>query len=132
MYAIPFDTLEFTEQLKAVGVPDEQAKGHVKALAVALKQTESRMDERADQRDKRSEEHLNGLATRQDMDVRFKELDVRFKEVDARFKEVDARIREVELKLVETKADIIKWVLGVSTAQTMLVVALIKLLPGGH
>jgi hypothetical protein len=41
-------------------------------------------------------------------------------------------IKDLELKIAETKAEIIKWVLGVSSAQIMLIVALIKLLPGGH
>ncbi|MEO5349860.1 MAG: CCDC90 family protein [Magnetococcus sp. YQC-3] len=41
-------------------------------------------------------------------------------------------IKNLELKIAETKAEIIKWVLGVSSAQIMLIVALIKLLPGGH
>ncbi len=51
MRAIAFDTLEFVEQLKAVGVPDEQAKGHVKAFATAMRQVEeSRVDERATKR----------------------------------------------------------------------------------
>ncbi|MBF0161583.1 MAG: DUF1640 domain-containing protein [Magnetococcales bacterium] len=45
MHAATFDTLEFTEQLKAAGVPDEQAKGHAKALSGVLhKVEESRQD----------------------------------------------------------------------------------------
>ncbi|MEO5339170.1 MAG: hypothetical protein H7837_01440 [Magnetococcus sp. MYC-9] len=38
--SVTFDTLEFTEQLKAAGVPDEQAKGHAKAFAIAMRQVE--------------------------------------------------------------------------------------------
>ncbi len=34
MTTITFDTLEFTEQLKASGVPDDQAKGHAKAMVL--------------------------------------------------------------------------------------------------
>ena len=41
-------------------------------------------------------------------------------------------IKNLELRIAETKAKIIKWVLGISTAQIMLIVALIKLLPSGH
>ncbi|MEO5348347.1 MAG: hypothetical protein H7836_01680 [Magnetococcus sp. YQC-3] len=40
MSTTTFDTLEFIEQLKASGVPDEQAKGHVKAFASAMRQVE--------------------------------------------------------------------------------------------
>lgn len=53
MHAITFDTLEFTEQLKTAGVPDEQAKGHAKALVTVLKQT----DELANKRDLKDLEH---------------------------------------------------------------------------
>ncbi|MEO5334784.1 MAG: CCDC90 family protein [Magnetococcus sp. YQC-5] len=48
MSTTTFDTLEFIEQLKASGVPDEQAKGHVKAFASAIRQVEEgRKDELA-------------------------------------------------------------------------------------
>ncbi|MBF0162816.1 MAG: hypothetical protein HQL88_11085 [Magnetococcales bacterium] len=48
MSTTTFDTLEFIEQLKASGVPDEQAKGHVKAFASAIRQVEeSKKDELA-------------------------------------------------------------------------------------
>ncbi|MEO5330530.1 MAG: hypothetical protein H7839_00790 [Magnetococcus sp. YQC-5] len=74
MHAITFDTLEFTEQLKNSGVPDEQAKGHAKALATALKQTAGRIDELFDKRDKQTEERLDGLATKQDLEMTKTEL----------------------------------------------------------
>ncbi|MBF0415419.1 MAG: DUF1640 domain-containing protein [Magnetococcales bacterium] len=49
---IVFDTLEFTEQLKASGVPDDQAKGHAKAMAHVLEQIEeARLKELATKRD---------------------------------------------------------------------------------
>ncbi|MBF0462996.1 MAG: hypothetical protein HQL87_16625 [Magnetococcales bacterium] len=41
MHTTTFDTLEFTEQLKAAGVPDDQTKGHAKALMSVIKQTET-------------------------------------------------------------------------------------------
>ncbi|MBF0156915.1 MAG: DUF1640 domain-containing protein [Magnetococcales bacterium] len=40
MTAITFDTLEFTEQLRASGVPDEQAKGHAKAMVRLMERVE--------------------------------------------------------------------------------------------
>ena len=45
MHTTTFDTLEFTEQLKAAGVPDDQAKGHAKALMSVIKQTETRFED---------------------------------------------------------------------------------------
>ena len=100
MVAITFDTLEFTEQLKAVGVPDEQAKGQAKAFATAIRQVQ--------------EGRQDTLATKRDI------------------KEIELKIKELEVKLVDGKAEIIKWMFGVSAAQVTLIVALIKLLPGGH
>ncbi|MBF0463174.1 MAG: hypothetical protein HQL87_17550 [Magnetococcales bacterium] len=47
-------------------------------------------------------------------------------------KELDLKIKDLEVKLAESKAEIIKWMFGVSAAQVTLIVALIKLLPGGH
>ncbi|MBF0181479.1 MAG: hypothetical protein HQM03_15760 [Magnetococcales bacterium] len=85
MHAITFDTLEFTEQLMTAGVPDEQAKGHAKALLAAMKQTELRMDELNDRRDKQSDERMSGLATKQDL----KELDVK---IETKIKELEYRM----------------------------------------
>lgn len=39
MATITFDTLKFVERLKAAGVPEEQAKAEVEALAEALSET---------------------------------------------------------------------------------------------
>ncbi|MBF0132190.1 MAG: DUF1640 domain-containing protein [Magnetococcales bacterium] len=36
MTTITFDTLEFAEELKAAGIPDEQAKAQTRALSRAL------------------------------------------------------------------------------------------------
>ncbi|MEO5335030.1 MAG: hypothetical protein H7839_23700, partial [Magnetococcus sp. YQC-5] len=55
----------------------EQAKGHAKALVTVMKQTESRLDELADKRDKQVEDRLHGLATKQDLDTKIKELEYR-------------------------------------------------------
>ncbi len=52
MHTSTFDTLEFTEQLKAAGVPEDQAKGHAKALSGVLQKVEeSRKDALATQGD---------------------------------------------------------------------------------
>jgi len=45
--------------------------------------------------------------------------------------QIDARIRELELpyepRIAEVKADLIKWVLGISAAQAALIVTLLRL-----
>jgi hypothetical protein len=39
---------------------------------------------------------------------------------------------DMEVKIAEAKADTIKWVAGLLTAQGAAIVALVKLLPGAH
>ncbi|MBF0428206.1 MAG: hypothetical protein HQL94_04730 [Magnetococcales bacterium] len=96
MHAITFDTLEFTEQLRAVGISDEHAKGHVKALVTVMKQTEDRIDERIDRRDKQSEEQMSGLVTRQDLKETKDELKRDIKDLDSK----------IEMNKIEFKRDI--------------------------
>ncbi|MEO5332119.1 MAG: hypothetical protein H7839_08855, partial [Magnetococcus sp. YQC-5] len=96
MHAITFDTLEFTEQLKSSGVPDEQAKGHAKALATALKQTESHIDELADKRDKQTEERLDGLATKQDLNIKVNYLDTK---IETTKTELKRDIKDLEYRM---------------------------------
>ena len=40
--------------------------------------------------------------------------------------------RDFEIKLETTKSDLIKWVVGVAFAQGALILAVLKLFPGGH
>lgn len=53
MATVTFDTLKFTEQLRDVGVSEEQAKAHVRALSEALESKDlvTRADLRADLKD---------------------------------------------------------------------------------
>ncbi len=111
MHAITFDTLEFTEQLRVAGVPEEQAKGHAKALVTVMKQTESQMDEWADKRDKQSEERLGGLATRQNLEMAKAELKRDIKDLELRM--------EKELAPIRTELAIVKWMLGIQMAGVM-------------
>lgn len=46
--------------------------------------------------------------------------------------DLDLKIASVQLKIADVKVDVIKWVAGLMIAQAAAVVALIKLLPGGH
>ena len=112
MVAVTFDTLEFTEQLKAAGVPEEQAKGHAKALTVVMRQTETHIDERIEKHGKQSEERLDGVATKQDIETTKLELRRDIKELEAR---MDAKL-EKELAPVRTELAVVKWMLGVQMA----------------
>ncbi|MBF0162646.1 MAG: hypothetical protein HQL88_10200 [Magnetococcales bacterium] len=105
MHVITFDTLEYTEQLKAAGIPEEHAKGHAKALALVIKQVDTRTDEQAARHDKQVDERLDslteksekqmqsrldGLATKQEMDYRLAVLETNLKR----------DMKEMELRMV--------------------------------
>lgn len=106
--AIPFDTLAFVRKLETAGVPSVQAEAQAEALSDVIQKAET--------------SRLQELATKGD-------------------------VRELELKLATTKAELqkavevaknetIKWMIGLALAQlTMMagiLVALVRVLPGGH
>jgi hypothetical protein len=59
---------------------------------------------------------LDDLTTKRDL----KELELR----------LESRIKDTELKIVESKADLIRWVVGVGVLQTALITALLIKLSG--
>ncbi|MBF0260374.1 MAG: hypothetical protein HQL97_00880 [Magnetococcales bacterium] len=105
-----FDTFEFIEQLKASGVPEEQAKSHVKLLATVLRQVDLRVDDLATRRDKQVDDRFNSLAERADQQVkgRLDGLATR-QEMDFRLAALEANLkRDIEIAKVET----VKWVIA--------------------
>jgi hypothetical protein len=101
MSTLTFDTLKFAKTLTAAGVPSAQAEAEAEALANALEESGK----------------MASLATKQDVDVLQKDIAV-----------VKA---ELEVKIAETKADLVRWVVGVGVLQTAMIAALLlKLLPG--
>ncbi|MBF0293708.1 MAG: hypothetical protein HQL96_00850 [Magnetococcales bacterium] len=121
--SLTFDAIECIDQLKAVGVPEDQAKRHVKMLSMVVMQVEARMEDIAAKRDKQSEERfdsladrseqqvkgrLDGLATRQELDIRLTTVEANLrrdiKELDARIETTKAElkrdIKELELRMV--------------------------------
>jgi hypothetical protein len=64
MTAVTFDTLEYTEELKNAGVPEEQAKAQVRALSKALESKE--------------------LATKSDLKETEKKLELKIAETETR------------------------------------------------
>ena len=98
MAAITFDSLEYTHELEASGVPREQAEVHAKAMTA------------------RFIHNFDALVTRDYLDTRFTEfetrieatMDRRFGEVDKRFSEMqanmDRRFAEVDKRFTETEA----------------------------
>ncbi|MBF0462333.1 MAG: DUF1640 domain-containing protein [Magnetococcales bacterium] len=94
MTAITFDTMEFIEQLKAAGVPEEQARGHVKAFATAMRQVE--------------EGHLGELATKRDI----KELELEIEKVRREIAEAKVDIIKWVVGASGVVVALIKWLPG--------------------
>ncbi|MEO5349040.1 MAG: CCDC90 family protein [Magnetococcus sp. YQC-3] len=143
--AITFDTLEYTEQLKAAGVPEEQAKGHAKALALVIKQVDTRTDEQASRSDRQAENRfatlaeknekqiqsrLDGLATKQEMEYRLAALEANLK------RDVDLTKAELRKEIEVAKNETIRWMVGLALAQLAMMagilMTLVRVLPGGH
>lgn len=99
MSTLALDTYALVLKLKEAGVPEQQAAVQVetitKAIDAALEQT-------------RQEHDLDNLVTN---------------------KALDARIRELELKvakdIAESKAELIRWVVGVGVLQMTLITGLL-------
>ena len=104
MVTIIMDTYEYASKLRAGGFTEQQAEAQTRALAEIVEKQLATETEVA--------EHEQNL--RRDI-----------KEAELR---LQGQIREAELRLeariAETKADLIKWVLGLSVAQTGLIVGL--------
>ncbi len=102
MNTLTFDTHEFVKKLKDVGFSEEQAE----AITDLQKTTANNTLEQA-----RHDYELDDLATKRDL------------------KETELKL---ELKIAETKADLIRWVVGVGVLQTVLITALVLKLAGTH
>jgi hypothetical protein len=104
MVTIIMDTYEYASKLRAGGFTEQQAEAQTRALAEIVEKQLATKNEVA--------EHEQNL--RRDI-----------KEAELR---LQGQIREAELRLeariAEARADVIKWVLGLSVAQTGLIVGL--------
>lgn len=95
MNTLAFDTHEFVKKLKGVGFSEEQAE----VITDLQKTTLSNTLEQA-----RHDYKLDNLATKRDL------------------KETEMRL---ELKIAETKADLVRWVVGVGVLQITIITGLI-------
>jgi len=106
MTTIAFDTYALVTKLKEAGVPEQQAAAQVETLTKAI---DSALEQA------RHDYKLDDLATKRDL----KELELR----------IDARVRELELKMAkdiaESKAELIRWVVGVGVLQMTLIAGLL-------
>jgi hypothetical protein len=100
MTALTFDTHDFVKKLKGVGFSEEQAE----VLTDLQKTTSQNTLDQA-----RHDYELDDLATKRDL----KELQL-----------------TLELKIAESKADLIRWVVGVGLLQITIIAALMLRLVG--
>jgi len=105
MTTITFDTHEFIKELKNAGFSEQQAEVITKLQKTAISTTLEQA---------KHDYQLDDLATKRDL----KELELK----------VDAGIRELELKvakdIAESKAELVRWVVGVGVLQMTLIVGL--------
>ena len=94
-----FDTHEFFNELKGAGFSEQQAE----VITRLQKTTIINTLEQA-----RHDYQLDNLVTNQSLDARLRESELKN-----------------EVKLAETKADLIRWVVGVGVLQTALITALL-------
>ena len=116
MSTITFDTHEFVKRLRECGFTEPQAEVITelqrKATAAAIDQT-------------RQDYHLDELATKRDLDTRIKETELKIELVRAELKK---DIKEVEVRLSESKAEPVRWVVGMGILQSSLLIgALMKM-----
>ncbi|MDP2904394.1 MAG: DUF1640 domain-containing protein [Methylovulum sp.] len=100
MSTITFDTHEFVKKLKDVGFSEQQAE----VITDLQKTTVSNTLEQA-----RHDYELDDLATKRDL------------------RETELRL---ELKIMETKADLIRWVVGVGLLQITIIAGLLLKIAG--
>ena len=106
MTTLTFDTHDFVKKLKNVGFSEEQAE----AITDLQKATSNNMLEQA-----RHDYELDNLVTKRDLEARIKETELKIELVKS----------ELKRDIAETKAELIRWVVGVGLLQTTIIAGLI-------
>ena len=122
MNAIILDTLEFANKLKAGGFTEQQAETQARAIAeIVEKQLATKHDMEAREADLKRDiqESENRL------EVKIKELEITLrKDVEVLRAEMKRDIAETGRSIAETKAELIRWVVGVGILQLTIITAL--------
>lgn len=106
MVAITFDTLKFAKRLKESGFSEAQAE----TITEMQQETVAATLEQA-----RHDYHLDELASKRDL----KELELSLK------KEIELLRSDTKKDIAETKAELIRWVVGVGILQLTIITALL-------
>ena len=101
MTALALDTYALVTKLKQSGVPEQQAAAQVETLTMAI---DSVLEQA------KHEYKLDSLATKQDIELLRRDIELL---------RSDTRVQ-----IAETKADLIRWVVGVGVLQMTLIVGL--------
>ncbi|MEI8574562.1 MULTISPECIES: DUF1640 domain-containing protein [unclassified Methylomonas] len=113
MNAIPFDTLQFANRLKAAGFSDDQAQ-------VLTELQRSATDSTLEQA--RHDYHLDDVATKRDL----KEIETALRhDIEMLRAETGRQIAETGRQIAETKADLTRWIIGAGFLQTSLIIGVL-------
>ncbi|MDD2725323.1 MAG: DUF1640 domain-containing protein [Methylovulum sp.] len=111
MTTLAIDTYALVTKLKEAGVPEQQAAAQVETITQAI-------DTALEQA--KHDYQLDKLVTNKDLDVRIKETELKIELVRS----------ELKRDIAETKAELVRWVVGVGVLQTVLITALVLKLAG--
>jgi len=113
MNAVPFDTLQFANRLKAAGFSDDQAQ-------VLTELQRSATDSTLEQA--RHDYHLDDVATKRDL----KEIETALRhDIEILRAETGRQIAETGRQIAETKADLTRWIIGAGFLQTSLIIGVL-------
>jgi multidrug resistance efflux pump len=130
MSTIILDTLEFASKLKAGGFTEQQAETQARAIAELVEK--QLVDKRAMEESRESlQRDIRDSENR--LEIRMKELEARMKELETNLRkdiellrsETKKDIAEIRKKIAETKAELIRWVVGVGVLQFALIAGLL-------
>lgn len=113
MATLTFDTHEFVTELKQAGLTEPQAE----AITRLHQQATSALVDYV-----KHEHNLDNVVTNKDLDARIKETELKIELVRS---ELKRDIEMVRREIQETKADLIRWVVGVGLLQITIITALL-------
>lgn len=113
MTAITFDTHEFVNSLKQAGLSEAQAEIITKLQQQSATATIDYV---------KNEHSLDELVNNKALDARIKETELKIELVKS---ELRRDIENVRKEIAETKAELIRWVVGVGLLQITLITALL-------
>jgi len=118
MTALTFDTHEFVTELKQAGLSESQAEAITRLHQQAANATIDYV---------KHEHSLENVVTNKDLDARIKETELKIELVKS---ELKRDIESVRKEIAETKAELIRWVVGVGVLQITIITALLLKLAG--